>query len=288
MTDLRTVLDEQIGDLPPSTVDVRAILARQRRLTVVRRVAGGTAAAGAVTATAVALSVLPGGGPPTVPSGRSGAGPAVLPAPAATAPTRPTPAPALTPTPAPTCPGSPASRGSSAPSAGAQPTADPSPDWGLPIGAEGRLTAALTAAARPETRALRLGAFDDDGVVREPLVFFGGPCAEARMQDSYLATATVADAAGTPIGMFSVYVQAVPAGCDGCTTDRRPDGTVVRVRTERGDLQGQQQVRVLVILDKPDGTVVQLVADGPIDGRPALDAAALTRIGLAPGLTLHP
>ena len=280
MTDFRTVLDEQIGELPPSTVDVRRIVAAQRRMLLVRRVAAGTGAAGAVVAVLLGLSVLSGGGAPaTVPGGRPAPVPRSTPATTQRPPV---------PTPVPTCPGSASATPSRSPwiDPSAPPTTAPDAAVPLPIGAEDRLTAALRAAARPETRGLRLDAFDDDGVVRPPLEFFGGPCASSD-RDNYLATAVVTGAGGRH-GMVSVYVQTTPAECDpgGCTTQRRPDGTVVRTRSQSGDLQGQQMVRVIVMISKPDGTVVQLVADCPIDGEPVLSAAALERIGLHPGLTL--
>ena len=260
MTDLRSVLDDQIGELPPSTVDIGAIVARQRRGTMLRRVAAGTAAAG--VATALAVAALPGeGAPATVPGAR--------PAPGCSgpAPTTVPPSPWVDPS--------------------AAPTAPPETDGGLPVGAEARLTGALRAAAESHLRTVRLRPLGGD---REPFVFAGGPCAQAR-RDSYHAAAMVTSPTGRELGIVSLDVglstnTACRIPADGCTVDTRPDGTVVRVRNDRGDLQGVLAVRVIVVIDKPDGTILQLLANGPYDGRPALSAAVLTKIGLDPGLTL--
>jgi hypothetical protein len=283
--ELRSVLDAEIGEPPRSTVDVDAIVAGQRRRTALR-VAGGGATAG-VLAVAVALAgagvlprpggvaasgVAPGGGVP-------GRGlPVGTPSPVCAAtPPAPTPAP------------------SSWISPGATPTGDPAPtDPPLPIGAEGRLTQALTAAVGREIGTDRLAPEPVDGESHPPLAFFDGPC-DPHDNSFYLAIASIRSAAGTPLGRLLVFVQtSEDTGCTpdggggGCTTTRGPHGETVMSRTITGDIQGELKTETLVAVFKPDGTVLQLFAEGPAGTRrPApLDVPALTRIGLSPGLSV--
>ena len=146
---------------------------------------------------------------------------------------------------------------------------------------------------RAEIGSTRLHPFDDDGVTRPPLRFFGGPCdPDAGNRNQYLAVALFGRGLSAPI--MSVYVQTDPlTGCSpspdrDCAVSAGPGGEVIRSITERGAFQGQRQVRALVAITKLDGTTVQLLASHP--GGPAvqppLTTAQLIRIGLAPGLSL--
>jgi hypothetical protein len=266
MSDLRALLDEQMGEPPASTVRVDRIIGRERRRRRAR--VGGTAVAGLAVVLAGASAVRPDGGDRSAGT-RPAAGPTCATViPRFTAPASPGVPPASPTTAAPVAPE-------------------------LPAGAEGALTAALAAAAAEEPALRRLAPAEVGGRTHPALRFFGGPC-DQRSGLTYLAAAEVRTAAGAPAGRLLVYVQldgdtgCTPTGDGGaCTVSRGPGGEVIRSRTFDGDVQGQDIVRVLVTVEKPDGTTLQLVADGPPGGRRApLDVAALTRLGLAPGLSL--
>lgn len=126
MNEFRAVLDDEIGEPPRSTVDVESVIAGQRRRSALRLVGG------AATAGAVAVAVVLAGS--TVWPRPGGGLPAAAPAPACgslSAGPTPDPSPWIPPT--------------------ATPTGDPAPaDPTLPIGAEARLTAALSAAVGNE------------------------------------------------------------------------------------------------------------------------------------------
>ena len=273
MTDLRTQLDAAMGDPPRSTVDVDAIVRRQRRGARLR-IAGAGGATAAVLAGALAGAVALTGAP----------GPA---APPAAAPTPPSTRSAATPA----CPG--VSPPPPSPSASGAPTTAPA-DPGhvpLPAGAERRLSTALTSAVRAEIGRAELYPFDDEGITRAPLRFFGGPCdPEPRFRNEYTAVAMFGTRTTSPL--MAVYVQTDPRSA--CTDDRAckvttgPAGEVIRSITAHGDFQGRVQTRALVAISKRDGTTVQLFASTPgrSSTRPPLSVAQLTRIGLAPGLTL--
>jgi hypothetical protein len=283
MTDFRTALDDQIGKLPRSRVDVDAVIARQRTVGRLRLAAGAGALATAVAGItgALVLTAAPSGGsaPATV-----GAAPTA----SSGVPTR---------SPAATCPSVPSRpEPSRSPwiSADARPTTFPGEASALPVGAEDRLTAALTAAVRAELGTLRLASADD----RAPLQFSGGPCDPDRPSE-YSASALVRTATGAPAGRLTVLVQSggstacVPlpkakGDGDDCAVGNGPNGETIYTKTQRGDLQGELVVRVTVVVVKPDGTMLQLLSTGPggLTRPPALGIAALTRIGLAPGLAL--
>ena len=134
-----------------------------------------------------------------------------------------------------------------------------------------------------------------DGVSHPPLAFFDGPC-DPHDNGYYLATAEVRSTAGAPAGRLLAYVQTgADTGCTldggnaGCQVSHGRHGETVMSLTRTGELQGEQKTQVLVVVSKPDGTVVQLVAEGPpgTGGAAPLDVAALTRIGLASGLTIR-
>lgn len=115
--------------------------------------------------------------------------------------------------------------------AGATPTGDPAPtDPPLPIGAEARLTDALTAAVGKEIGTARLAPEPVDDETHPPLQFFDGPC-DPHDSDFYTAIATVRSATGTPLGRLLVLVQTgTDTGCTptgggaGCTVGRGPHG----------------------------------------------------------------
>lgn len=287
MNDLSNQLDAAMGDPPRSTVDLDRIVARQRRAGRLR-VAGAGGATAAVLAGVLAGAVaLTGTGP----------GPAAVTpgaAPTTTA-VRPPSAPAPS---APTCPGASSPAPSQAPSPGVgtyPPTGSPGPDDGYvppPPGAEGRLTAALKAAVRAEIGRTKLYPYDDDGYLRKPLEFFGGPCdPEPRFRNDYTAVAVFGPRPLTsPI--MSVYAQTDERSTctddPACRVTRGPGGEVIRSISAYGDFQGRNQFRAFVAITKPDGTTLQLFASTPggPSVRPPLSVAQLTRIGLTPGLTL--
>lgn len=282
MNELRASLDAELGELPPSGVDLRSLMSAERRRSRLRVAGGTTVVAGVAVAAVLAGTGVTGGDSRTAagpaagsPSGSPAAGPSAC---APTAPPRPTT------TPSPWIP------------TDAAPTAPPAgPDPDLPAGSEVRLSAGLGQAVQNELGAGRAYPIELDDVAHGPLRFFGGPCDPAAL-DFYLAGATIRSAAGDPLGRLLVYVQTSrDTGCTplggggGCTVRRRPDGTVVRSLTRRGDLQGEVKAQALVTMEKPDGTVLQLISEtGPGGRTPPLDVAALTRIGLDPGLVLYP
>ena len=283
MNEFRSVLDAEIGEPPRSTVDVESVIAGQRRRTALL-VSGGAATAGALV---VAVALAGSGVLPRPDGGTT----AALPRPGGgTAATAPAPECAYT-----------SAGPTSSPSPwippGATPTGDPAPtDPPLPIGAETRLTNALTAAVSKEIGTGRLAPEPVDGESHPPLRFFDGPC-DPHDSAFYTAIAAVRAATGAPLGRLLVYVQtSTDTGCTptgggaGCTVSRGPHGETIRTRTTTAELQGELKTEAMVIVFKKDGTVLQLIADGPAGTRvPApLGVAALTRIGLTPGLSVNP
>jgi hypothetical protein len=255
MTDLRTQLDAALGDPPRSTVDVDAIVRRQRRLGRLRVAGAGGATAAVLAGVVVAATALPGPAPDRLPAGS-----ASVPASAPAAATSPAP----TATATPSCPR-----------------------------LKQQLSTALQTAVRAEIGSTTLHPFDDNGVSRAPLAFFGGPCdPEGRNRGEYLAVAKFGPRLLDP--MLDVYVQTSPVTfCSSgsgrtCATSTGPGGEVIQSLTERGTFQATREVRAVVVITKKDGTTLQLLAftQDRSTGQPPLSVAQLTRIGLAPGLAL--
>jgi len=287
MSDLRNQLDAAMGDPPRSTVDLDAIVRRQRRAGRLR-VAGAGGATAAVLAGAVAGAIALTGAP--APSGVDTASPSPSAAGSAPAP-RPTATATPTPRPRPTsCP------------PGTRPSVEQGfPGPPLPPGRAGELTAALQTAVRAETKATRLYPYDDKGAVRQPLRFHGGPCdPEERFRGAYFALAKFGPRLLDPLVDVSVKTSALLSVCSAddtvadagtvrpCERHTGPGGELIESRVQRGEFQSLRQVQAEVVITKGDGTVVQLraVIQGRDTGQPPLSVAQLIRIGLAPGLTL--
>jgi hypothetical protein len=277
--EFRTVLDDEIGEPPRSTVDIESVIARQRRRT-------GLRVSGTVAAAVLAVAVAAAGSGAFVRTDGGGS---------AATDGRPTPASA----PAPTCaavPASPTPAPSPRVSGGATPTGTAAKAYPpLPIGAETRLTDALRTAVTKEIPAARLAAQPVDGESHPPLQFFDGPC-DPHDSDFYTAIAAVRTAAGAPAGRLLVMVQtSEDTGCTltggnvGCQVSHGRNGETVMSLTRTGEQQGEVKSVNLVVVFKPDGTVLQLLAEGPPGThlRAPLAVAALTRIGLASGLTIR-
>jgi hypothetical protein len=307
MSDLRTQLDQEIGDAPPSRLDIDAVIGRERRRARrLRAGAGGAAAmavaglvAGVVGLTSVTAGTADGGADPAA---SAGAAPQDRP-------------------------------GQSCPSG--RPAAVPPPDvaegrvaaqvdrvgmlWvharagarqePLPVGAGPRLTIALRAAVRAAAGTPRLTG-SEWGSVPQPLVFNAGPC-DRLYPGQYLATATVRNATGARIGDLSVglsynFVSPEPksgarAACDwpkaawdkpdlACVERTGPRGETVVAATWRGKrlgepLPGATEHDITVV--RGDGTVVQVTAGGAGSRTSApFTVDQLIAIGLDPGLIL--
>ena len=304
----RHLFDDAIGSPPPSTVDVEAVIARQRRGAFVRRVVGpGSAAVAAVVAvTFGAALAVPGGL-----TGGSGGGRTPGSEPAATPPASSW---------GPSGPSEPAT--SSAPNT--TDTCGPPTDLpaipGEPADIAARLHDALDAAVRGQLPGAQLTAnpvarYEDrqygplefahihqDGGLSE-----GGACGVP--EDYYLARATVTDAAGA--GNILTYLGAAgdgtsnPATCPtagvtapevtACEQHTGPAGEQITALTLRLE-QGSTTNRVDVL--KPDGTMVTLLSENvAVDGKeggppqrptPPLTHDQLITIALLPTLTLFP
>jgi hypothetical protein len=286
----KELFDEAIGAVPPSTVDVDAVLDRERRRARVRRVANPWTAAGAgVAAVAVgaALVFVPGGsGGTAVVPGASGT-PSAPPAPeSCEMDPRPT--------------GPPLSRN--------------------PAVVAGRLTPVLKAAVQQRVAAgTRLTAHADGeypkGTQHGPLTFYhvfstpvledGGVCSGG--EDYFMAAATTAD--GPRRGNVWAMVTRLgglygpPTECSNppndmtgsCSKTTGPHGEIV-VESTMTSPGGPTVDRSTVT--KPDGTGVIVEAQNvagsakqhgePEMPAPPLSLAQLTEVALDPGLTLYP
>lgn len=291
----KQLFDNAIGATPPSTVDVDAVIASQRRAARVRRVAGpGVVAVAAVVAvTFGATYALSGAGSTGDPAAPGGPPPS-----AASAQDRAEPA-------EPTC--------------GPPPT-EPIED------AEARLTAVLTSAVEPLLPAdatlephpgARYSATSSDG--HGPLEVYhvlpedgddsnlGTPDCDL-IEDMFLHYATVVDPAGTG-SIHGILMRLAPNSvatvCAGpevdpnevaCDVSTGPNGERVVASTSVLQQGGTTSYRVDVA--KRDGTAVILSADNSVLGgkasspperpEPPLTMAQLVGIALDPGLTLYP
>lgn len=296
----RKLFDDAIGPVPPSTVDVDAVVARQRRAAVIRRVAGpGFAAAAGVVAVTFGIAVaLPGGTGGTgglVP----GAGPGTSP------PTTTEQAPS-----------------SSAPSCGASGR----PVTEDPAVAAARLTEVMTAAVRARLPDAQLAgdptANTPDDRQYGPLEFFSGRAmgvgtACPNVLDWFRASAIVAGTVGP--GDISAFIGRVddPDGPHKECEDR-PSGGPENPEVTCGQQAGPNGEQIVVYttieprlhptgprvkihevhVAKPDGTGVVLyskntagqpkLAAQPERETPPLTHEQLIAIALVPGLTLYP
>ncbi|MET8845476.1 hypothetical protein [Amycolatopsis sp. NPDC004625] len=279
--------DAAIGVVPPSTVDIEAVLHREHRRARVRRVANPWTAAGACVAAVAAGAVL------------------VL-TPGDPAPAVVTPAAAPPPSPADACKDAP------------RPTTPPLREKASVVA--GRLTTVLTDAVRQRVAAgTTLGVHTmgqyPKGTQHGPLAFFhvfsafvsheGGECSGG--EDYFMAAASTTEKAHrgnvwaivTRLGgNAGPAAECVPAPQDTQgTCDRRtgPHGETIveEVLTMPG---GPTVNRVNVT--KPDGTGIIVEAqntardaklgDAPDMPAPPLSLAQLAEVGLDPGLTLYP
>jgi hypothetical protein len=288
----KELFDEAIGAVPPSTVDVDAVLDRERRRARVRRVANPwTAAAAGVAAVAVGAALV------FVPGGTGGTGGTAV-----------------------------------APGANGTPSAPPSPEscgfdprpTGPPLSQNpavvaGRLTPVLKAAVQQRVAAgTQLTAHAEGeyprGTQHGPLTFYhvfstpvpkDGACSGG--EDYFMAAATTADGPrrGNVWAMVTRLgsVNGPPTECDNppdgmtgsCNRKTGPHGEVV-VESTFTSPGGPTVERSNVT--KPDGTGVIVEAQNVAgsakqDGEPEMPApplslAQLTEVALDPGLTLYP
>ncbi|HVQ96300.1 MAG TPA: hypothetical protein VMU51_35105 [Mycobacteriales bacterium] len=298
MNELKDALDREMPDAPPSTVDVDAVMLRERRRS--RRL--GTGAAGSA---AVAVAGLVAGMAVLVPmgSGSSVAGqqvsvPAANPGPTTpvTVPGTRTPAgteASTSPTswPPPKCP--PGTNMEQAAPEGQRP---------LPVGRGPQFTAALTGAVHAAVGSPRL-ADSRWGSVDQPLVFSGGPCDPKYA--AYMAAAAVLAPrpSNTRLGDLTVNLEwdnQYSTDCQrtrvtgeapalACVERTGPRGEKVMAETQRIGAQGSPvAIWHDITIIRPGGTVVWVKCGGtgPSQPNPPFTVEQLIEIGLNPGLTL--
>jgi len=296
VNDLKATLDAEIGEPPRSTVDVDAVVARERLLRRLR-LAGAAAAASMAVAGLVAgtLALVGVAGPAgTSTGGAPPSGSPGLPIGTPKGAHCPPPPPSPSQSPSPWVTGDPA------------PTAPPrTPPAGLPAGAAPRLTTALAAAVRHAVGTPKLGR-SSWGISRRPLEFGGGPCHPTDF-DGYMASASILTPTGPAVRLGDLFVIVTVAdpsartACTGsgsnapapnetsCTASRGPRGELVVAATWSGDRQGTPPATWHdVTVSKPDGTLVTVHCggSGPAQPNPPLTIAQLIEIGLNPGLSL--
>jgi hypothetical protein len=291
----KQLFDDAIGDVPPSTVDVEAAIARGRRVVLVHRLANpvvATVAAVAVLLGAVAVVLL------SSDDANGGLGPAI--------PSSPTTSRTAPPT----------TTSTSSCFDGVEPTAPPATE--RPAVTAHRLTQFLTNAvkARVEpgaTLVVHPGAQYPDGTPRGPLEVFYvhsetkdlGHDACQMGEDYFLGWSDVRAPAGT--GNIQVLVARGGGnnemGTD-CGTNNHIEACHVK-RTAGGDVAVQTTYRMesgttqfQVAATKADGTVVQLQAEDIAGSsksggaatatKPPLTMAQLTAIALDPRVTMYP
>ena len=291
----KQMFDDAIGDVPPSTVDVEAAIARGRRAVLVRRLANpvvASVAAVAVLLGAVAVVLLSS-------DDADGLGPAIPPSPTTS---RTTPPPTTTST--------------SDCLDGMEPTAPAATE--RPADAAHRLTQFMTNAVKSRlvpgaTLVAHPGAQYPDGTPRGPMEVFyvfsepedlgDGGCRTG--EDYFLAWSDVRSSAGT--GNIQVLVArgggANEMGTD-CGTNNHIQSCHVK-HNARGDVAVQTTYRMesgttqfQVAATKADGTVVQLEAEdiagssksggAATAATPPLTMAQLTQIALDPRVTMYP
>ncbi len=290
----KQLFDDAIGDVPPSTVDVDAAIARGRRVVLVHRLANpvvATVAAVAVLLGAVAVVLV------SSDDANGGLGPAI--------PSSPT-----------TSRTAPPTTSTSSCFDGVEPTAPPAKE--RPAATAHRLTQLMTSAVKARlapgaTLVAHPGAQYPDGTPRGPLEVFHvhsetkdlGHDACQIGEDYFLGWSDVQAPAGT--GNIQVYVargggsNQVGTDCStnnhilSCHVKRTPGGDVAVQTTSRME-SGTTQFQVAV--NRSDGTVVQLEAEdiagssksggAATAAKPPLTMAQLTAIALDPRVTMYP
>lgn len=295
----KRLFDDAIGEVPPSTVDVDAAIARGRRADRLRRVASpvlATVAAVAVLLGGVAVALLsdndPGGSAPAAPPSRT-----------------------TTPSPAPTT--------SESPCADTIPTAPPQPE--RPAVTESRLTTVLTevvSSKLPEGATLERNpiAKGPGGKPVGPLQFkhfyskpkaFDGGCQGG--EDFYDGMASVKWSGGT--GSLLIHLgreggwngSADGMGCDppgvavdetSCRMEERPNGDLVKI-TSLGTgaaMKGSRTNRLDVVRADQTSVVIEsanMATSGKYPGPPTASSIPLSHeqlmeIALDPRVTLYP
>jgi hypothetical protein len=273
----KELFDDAIGEVPPSSVDVDAVITRGRRAARIRRVANPAVAAGVAVVLltgAVAYTMTrddgSAGGPPV--GGQPSSGTTTL-----------------------------ATSGEAAqpPGSGGPPEGCQRPDLETPAQMIARLNPVLAAAfqaQRPDVTVTGGGPY-------EALKFSLANGEVLCNTGAYLmALARTHGPEGT--GNFEIVVSAPPGdptsgSCDGisgpdtvCTVVISPHGDVIRQTT--GQLKyGATEIHIEI--DRPDGTAVMVTADnvGSTDGTPPASTPPLTvdqlvAIGTDAGMTLFP
>jgi hypothetical protein len=309
----RNMFDRAIGDPPPSTVDVEAIIARGRRAALIHRVANPwTAAAATVAVLAVGAALLlpghsanPGAGVLVVPASPSGSGSAQSPTPTTT-------------TSATTLPLPPGMHCVTEEPIGPPPAEDPNT-------AAGRLTGVLTAAVQQRLAAgtqltpnsdhfpkgvsvgpLRF--YYDQGQAttycpRSGIVVFGAAATTVNAGHKgniYVSIHQRSNINDTRNICATTYGPGVVSDMAG-TCRRQPDGPhgeVVIFITNTSKRPGGGPTINEVDITKADGTAIELYAENvgdsaKFDGRPEtpqppLSHEQLAAIALDPGMTLYP
>jgi len=268
----KQLFDDAIGEVPPSTVDVAAVITRGRRADRVRRVVNPAVAAG------VAVVVLTGAIAFTMYSGGDGDGVRV--GQTATSTTSPMPTTSL--------PGS-------LPEACQQ----------VDLESANEVVARLTPLVKTKVKALRpdlqLTANPANqypsGVQHGPLDFFQvnnesavGDVLICDRSSTFRASAST----GGPNGVGSIEIvmrpddRADPGACEAgmtyCAKDTGPNGDRLRMTTTVQDGATLTQVDV----SRLDGTSVMVSSSGPTSSGPPLNHEQLIAIGTDPGMTLFP
>ena len=305
----KQLFDDAIGEVPPSTVDVDAAIARGRRAEWVRR-----AASPAVTVAAAVVLVTGGVAVALLPADKGGVG--VGTAPTSTSLPSESEIPSSLPSTAQSPP--PSSAPSSEPPDGpvgpppAEPCANPATEPEPPAEATSRLTAALTTVIEVHlVQGTRLvpnpGAVDQHGDAHGPLEFFAvyareqGICGDGY----YLSRADTEGPAGTGNLMVLVETAANMAAsmtCEAqaveqtyCSIEAGPNGETV-MKSTYVMAGGATTHRVDVV--KPDGTGLVISAENvggtgktgaaPTADQPPLDHGQLAQAAIVPDVTAFP
>jgi hypothetical protein len=262
----KQLFDDAIGEVPPSTVDVDAVIVRGRRAARVRRVANPAVAAG------VAVVLLTGAIAFTVYLG-DGDGDGVRVGQTATSTTSPMPTTSLT---------------------GPLPEACTRTD----LESADEVVARLTPLVRTKVQALRpdlqLTASPDEQL---------GPFGFLQEHDNTIGDVPICDRTSSfrafastegpeGIGSISIVVRPAdsddPGSCDArlasCEKGTGPTGDRFRQKTTVEEGATYTQVDVI----RPDGTHVYLSSGGPISSGAPLNHQQLIAIGTDPGMTLFP
>jgi hypothetical protein len=260
----KQLFDDAIGEVPPSTVDVDAVIARGRRADRVRRVVNPAVAAG------VAVVLLTGAIAVTMTRGDDGDGVRVGQPPTST--TSPTP---------------------TASTVGSLPEACQRTDLESPDEVIARLTPLVQAKVQELRPDLQLTGNPD--APQGPLVFSQQERDAGIVGDVPICAGFFLSLAATeePKGTGSITIEVKPADRDDpgdcaseltyCEKGAGPNGDRIRQATTVRDGAMFTQVDIVRL----DGTYVALSSGGPMTG-PPLNQEQLIEIGTDPGMTLFP